>query len=499
MQHKKRTFREKNSENRLINNFYVRENPLAVTFCSDMNPVMLARVSVQNFLSFDETVEFSMAASKENQHAQRVAEGQTFPTRLLQAAVMWGANASGKSNFTKVFDYVQFLVVHGTRADRPTGRTHFKLRAAAANEPSIFELDIVVRFEGEDRMFRYRFGVTGREVTEESLKELRPVAERLFFSRRMAGAGAEHEFDLSLWDKRGVSNEDRTFVRVLAKGTRPNQLFLHEAMDRNLVLLQPIYRWFLEQLVVLTPDSENFSLATMEADRQELRHYVGLMLDRADTGIESISAESVPLEALPIPSSDTKRLVGNLHDAGTGILLRAPNGQRFSIFVKNGEPIASRIVTYRRDVTGNSIAFETSEESDGTLRLLDLCPVFHELSSSESRKVYIIDELDRSMHALLTMALLQNHLASRGPDTRSQLIFTTHDMMLMTQEIFRRDEMWFIERGPNGETQMECLSDYKDVRYDRDVRKAYLQGRFSGIPHLKPFGSRQPTQATLPL
>ena len=116
-----------------------------------------------------------------------------------------------------------------------------------------------------------------------------------------------------------------------------------------------------------------------------------------------------------------------------------------------------------------------------------------------SRKVDIIDELDRSMHAMLSEALLRNHLATQGPDTRSQLIFTTHDMMLMTQEIFRRDEMWFIERGRNGETRMERLSDYKEVRNDKDVRKAYLQGSYSGIPHVRPFSSRGPTQATLPL
>ena len=296
-----------------------------------------------------------------------------------------------------------------------------------------------------------------------------------------------------------MSNEDRTFVKVLAKGTRPNQLFLHEAMDRNLALLEPIYRWFPDELVVLTAHSEYFSLETMEADRKELRRYVGTMLDQADTGIESVDAISVPLESLPIASPEKKKLVGDIQEAGRGVLLRAPNGQRFSIFVKDGEPVASRIVTYRRDLSGNRVAFETSEESDGTLRLLDLCPFFHELNLPKSRKVYIIDELDRSMHTLLTMALLQNHLATRRPDTRTQLIFTTHDMMLMTQEIFRRDEMWFIERGPNGETQMECLSDYKDVRYDKDVRKAYLQGRYSGVPHLKPFGSREPTQATLPL
>jgi len=460
---------------------------------------MLARISVQNFLSFDDAAEFSMFASKEDQHGQRVAEGPELPGRLLQTTALWGANASGKSNFTRVFDYLQFLVVHGTRPDRPTGRTPFKLRAGAASEPSIFELDIVVPFEGEDRMFRYRFGVTAREVTEESLHEIRPVTDRVYFSRRSSGEGAEHQFDLAWWDRRGVSNEDRTFVRVLAKGTRPNQLFLHEAMDRNLSLLAPIYRWFLEQLVVLTPEAEYFTLETMEADRKELRRYVGMMLNGADTGVESVDAVAVPLESLPIASPEKEKLLGDMQEAGSGILLRSPSGQRFSIYSKNGEPVASRIVTYRRDIAGKPVAFETSEESDGTLRLLDLCPLFHELGSPNSRKVYIIDELDRSMHALLTTALLQHHLATRSADTRTQLIFTTHDMMLMTQEIFRRDEMWFIERGSNGETQMECLADYKEVRHDKDVRKAYLQGRYSGVPHLKPFGQREPMQATLAL
>ena len=454
---------------------------------------MLVRFSVQNFLSFDETVEFSMIASKESQHVARVADGSEFPARLLPTAAIWGANASGKSNFTKVFSFAQFFVVHGTRADRATGRVPFKLRPGAEKEPSVFEFDIVVEFEGAERMFRYRFGVTGREVTEESLVELRTVAERVYFTRKSG------EFSLDWWERRGVSDDDRTFARVLAKGTRPNQLFLHEAMDRNLKLLEPIFRWFRDQLVVLSPGSEYFGLETMEANRKVLRDYVGMMLNRADTGEEFIDAQAVPLDALPIPPSEKEAILSELKELDNGVLLRSPTGHRFSLYMKNDEPVASRIVTYRHDTTGKPVLFETTEESDGTLRLLDLCPLFHELASATSRKVYVIDELDRSMHAMLTTALLQHHLATRTADTRTQLIFTTHDMMLMTQDVFRRDEMWFIERGDHGQVQIECLSDYKDVRYDKDVRKAYLQGRFSGVPHLKPFGKREEKPASIPV
>src|SRR5690242_570884 len=100
------------------------------------------------------------------------------------------------------------------------------------------------------------------------------------------------------------------------------------------------------------------------------------------------------------------------------------------------------------------------------------------------------------MHTMLTTALLQTHLSTRGPGTRTQLIFTTHDLMLMTQKVFRRDEMWFIERGPSGETKLESLTEYKDVRSDKDIRKAYLEGCFSGVPRLRSFDVGKPTQAT---
>lgn len=445
---------------------------------------------MQNFLSVDRKVEFSMLASKESQHLERVAHGDGFPARLLQTAAIWGANASGKSNFTKVFAFAHFLVVHGTRPDRPTGRSPFKLRASAAIEPSIFEFDIVVEFEGEERMFRYGFGVTNREVTEESLVEIRPVTNRIYFTRKSGGDGAEAVFTLEWWERKVVSDDDRTFAKVLAKGTRPNQLFLHEAMDRNLTLLAPIFRWFRDQLVVLDPSADYFALETIEEERQDLREFVAMMLNCADTGVESIAAEPVQVESIGISQGIKENILNELKEGGTGMLLRLPNRRRYSLFVKDGELNASRIVTYRQTAEGKKVPFESSEESDGTLRLFDLSPLFYELASPKSRKVYIIDELDRSMHTQLTAALLQNYYNSRSADTRAQLIFTTHDVQLMTQELFRRDETWFMERGPHGEMNMECLCDHKDVRYDKDVRKAYLEGRLTGVPHLKPFGRR---------
>ncbi|MFZ4765694.1 MAG: AAA family ATPase, partial [Roseimicrobium sp.] len=194
--------------------------------------------------------------------------------------------------------------------------------------------------------------------------------------------------------------------------------------------------------------------------------------------------------SLGMPPKIREDLLADMKDEDGGMLFRSPRGERFSVFRKEGELMASRIVTYRDTKEGKKVAFETSDESDGTLRLFDLAPVLHDLDARGGRRVYVIDELDRSMHTQLTEALLEHYFSTRNKDTRTQLIFTTHDVLLMEQRLMRRDEMWFIERGRHGETLLESLSDYKDVRYDKDVRKAYLEGRFSGVPRIKPFGRR---------
>ena len=431
-----------------------------------------------------------MLASKESQHLDRVAEGKNMPARVLQAAAVWGGNASGKSNLCKALDFAQHLVVAGTRPDGPTGRIPFRLREEAAKEPSRFEFEILVDTEGEERMYRYIFAVTGREVVEESLAEMRPVSDRVYFRRSSGAEGGEHVFNLDWWERRVVPEEERMFARFVAKGTKANQLFLHEAMDRNLALLAPVFRWFRDQLVVLEPDAASLFLEIQESNRQELRDYTVALLSHSDTGITGMEAVEVPVATLGMPPNIRENLLADMKDEDGGMLFRSPRGERFSVFRKNGELMASRIVTYRDSKEGKKIAFETSDESDGTLRLFDLAPIFHDLDAPNSRRVYVIDELDRSMHTQLTEALLKHYFASRTKETRTQLIFTTHDVLLMDQSLLRRDEMWFIEREKSGETLLESLSDYKDVRYDKDVRKAYLEGRFSGVPRIKPFSRR---------
>ena len=165
-------------------------------------------------------------------------------------------------------------------------------------------------------------------------------------------------------------------------------------------------------------------------------------------------------------------------------LLTEPINERFVVTRKGGELIAKKLVTYHPKADGTEAKFEIRQESDGSQRVIDLLPAFLELSAQVSKKVYVIDDLDRGLHTLLTRRLIEFYLKGCSKDTRSQLLISTHDVLLMDQQLLRRDEMWVIERDPTGASNLLSFSEYKDVRYDKDIRKSYLRGRLGGIPRL---------------
>lgn len=121
--------------------------------------------------------------------------------------------------------------------------------------------------------------------------------------------------------------------------------------------------------------------------------------------------------------------------------------------------------------------------------MIDLLPAFMAIAQPTVNKVYIIDELDRSLHTLLTRRLLESYLAGCDENSRSQLLFTTHDSLLMDQDLLRRDEMWVAERDQDGCSELIAFSEYKDVRSDKDIQKSYLQGRLGGVPRILLSGS----------
>nr|WP_304703094.1 AAA family ATPase [Turicimonas muris] len=150
---------------------------------------------------------------------------------------------------------------------------------------------------------------------------------------------------------------------------------------------------------------------------------------------------------------------------------------------------AEKLMTVHKNTQGAEELFSFTDESDGSLRLLDLKPAFDKLNSSNGSLTYVIDELDRSLHTKLTSHLIARYLEECNEDSRKQLIFTTHDVQLIDQELFRRDELWICERAEDGSSEMYPVTDFKDLRVDKDIQKSYLQGIMGGLPRLLASGA----------
>lgn len=409
-----------------------------------------------------------MVASREKQHRERVPCAEKYQTSILPIAAIYGGNASGKTNLFKALNFAKGLVVRGTQPDSLIAVDFFRLDAQSAELPVRFSFEILA---GET-IYEFSFAVTRKAVVEEKLVEVSSTSERVLYNRK----DNKPHFDSSL------AKDD--FLKFAFQGTRDNQLFLTNAVSQKVETFKPVYDWFKDSLELIAPDwrFEPFEKFLNEGD--PLYSTFNKMLAQLDTGIAHFGYKDIPLENTAIPEFSKTKLQAELKEGVTVRLHTEPVNERFLITRKNGELKAKKLVTYHPNTDGKETAFEIREESDGTQRVIDLLPAFLESSAAKSKKVYVIDEVDRSMHTLLTRRLLEGYLQNCSPDSRAQLLFTTHDVLLMDQNLLRRDEMWVTERDADGVSNLLSFSDYKDIRYDKDIRKSYLQGRLGGIPRI---------------
>ncbi|MBK9778231.1 MAG: ATP-binding protein [bacterium] len=382
---------------------------------------MLIRLQVENWQSFRGPAEFSLVASRERQHRERLPRLARPDLTVLPVAAVCGANASGKSNLFRALAFARKLVVEGTATDAPTGVEPFRLGRDTAAQPTRFRFEILA----DDVVYEFGFVVDAKAVREEWLLEVMATTERLLYRRR----DGRIEF--------GSAHANDAFLAFAFRGTRDNQLFLTNSVSQKVDHFKPVHDWFRDRLVFVSPDATFGRMDLFVGDDPARTRGMDLMLARLDTGIVHLKGES-------------------LH----------------------------RVVTQHRHEDGSLTRFELAHESDGTIRIIDLLPAFLDLADPATARIYVIDELDRSLHTLLTRRLLEMFLSASGPDTRGQLLFTTHDALLMDQSLLRRDEMWVTERNDRGESTLMSFSEYKDVRYDKDIRKSYLQGRLGGVPRI---------------
>lgn len=440
---------------------------------------MLLRYIVSNFNSIGHPIEFTMlptAADTDNRFVKTITT-KAGEWKVLRRGGFFGSNASGKSSFIESIDFARDYIVDGQKSGKGTGISQFKGDFQDLRGISLFQF--MFYLDGE--VYEYGFSLDHRQVHEEWLMLL---AEKDFVPLFTRSTDENGKTEIEIGSKFARRNsKDRALVDILKDSiqeNQKNQLFLYKLHDNGIKKAEKIVQWF-KQLQVIFPKTKVQALPIrMKAD-EELRNYIGKMLNQMDTGVYEISVASDEIdfhdfaEKLDLP----KEIVEDIEEIKNGIVSLAG---RYFIFSENEKKRTTLVQLKFSHRLNNKVArFNIEEESDGTQRLVDLLPMLFTINKNTT--LYFVDEIDRSLHTRLSQFLLDEFSLS-AENGFNQIIFTAHDVNLIDLSHFRQDEIWFIEKNHLGESVLRPFSDF-EVKKGQDALKAYLSGRFGAVPVIR--------------
>jgi len=423
---------------------------------------MLVEFRVKNFRSFrDEQVLSLVASADKTLPGNCVVEGKQ---KLLKAAAVYGANASGKSNLIRAVAAMRDIVLNSVAytPGQKLGVTPFLFDSQSADEPSMFE----VTFYEDGVRYQYGFTATTERIEEEWLIAYPKGPGQKWFERVFNKKTETYDWKYSTFLTGEKAN--------LADKTRKNTLFLSVGAQWNNAQLTSIYKWFENSLMVLDSKHSLGSLTAAmlgslamktKADREMRQAIVGVMKE-ADLGISDIlvKKKKVDLEKLKFP-------------------VHIPSDVREAV-IRNLEEGFDVEILHTNIKAGKNVALPLEEESDGTQKFFRLLGPWR--YACHRGLTILVDELEASLHPLLTRQLVEVIQHEKLSREGAQLVFATHDTTLLDPELFRRDQVWFTEKDKGGGTQLCPLSDYKP-RKGEAMQKGYLSGRYGAVPVLERF------------
>jgi uncharacterized protein len=414
---------------------------------------MLVEFKIKNFRSFREETTLSMVASADKTLPENTVAAPEFGGRsLLRSAVVYGPNAAGKSNLIAAASFVDDFVNSSMerKLNSPIEVTPFLLVAKPDSAPVEFEITFI---DSRDVRYQYGFHVTAKQIVREWLVAYPKGLPQTWFEREHpVGKEPEWYFGRNL---KGRNSQ-------VAELTRPDVLFLSNAAKLNHHQLGRVFEWFQKSLRVIDPDEADRALflysAVKAKEEEKSRAGIRSLLDVADFGISDFDVQERTYTEKDFPE-----------DMPAELRNQFVNKKTLDIFM-------------RHPVSGiGEIALPIEEESSGTQRYFALSGPLYDVL--ENGWTLFVDELDASLHPLLVRYIVELFHNPQINSKGAQLIFNTHDTTLMDGSLFRRDQIWFVEKDRQGCSHLYPLLDYSP-RKDEALAKGYLLGRYGAIPFL---------------
>jgi len=421
---------------------------------------MLIEFTVGNYRSFREPVTLSMEAAKINSEDPEVDRNNLIHCEghqdLLTSAAIYGANASGKSNLIQAMAFMRGFVTSSAResqAGDPISVSSFRLNTGYVKRPSFFE----IIFTMERQLYRYGFEVNQELVTREWLYTTPTIREAALFTR---------EGSIIIHNKRSFREG-----RNLADKTRPNALFLSVVAQFNGEIATKIIKWFRTVNIISGLEDVGYRSFTVSQylDNMSYRDQIQKLICSLDVGIEKIAIEKVASDKVEFPKEMPEELKKLLIDSpGEFVSVNTEH----TVFDEMGQ--ATGFVSFDLE----------DEESEGTQKLFSLSgPIIDTLQNGE---ILFVDEMEARLHPLLTQKLVGLFNSIDTNPKRAQIIFTTHDTNLLDKDLFRRDQIWFVEKDSTAASHLYSLAEFK-IRNDKQYERNYLRGKFGAIPYLGDF------------
>jgi AAA15 family ATPase/GTPase len=417
---------------------------------------MLIEFTFSNFRSFKDPTTLSLLAANIKSDPKSVDENNLIHVSkdldLLTSAVVFGANASGKSNLVRALGFMCNLVLNSSREsreDEPIDVEHFRLSTQTEGQPARFEVIFLIK----KQKYRYGFEVTRKRVVSEWLFSTPTTREAKLFTR----------------EGKAIQINPRSFRegRGLEERTRPNALFLSVVAQFNGPVARQVQAWFRRLGIISGLDDTSFKGLTLNEFIQNTDHREGIkrFVCALDVGIEDILGEKIDPAEVSFPPG-------------------LPEEFKTSLLKDPGFLVNIRTQHKKYDADGNLVGVESFDldenESEGTKKLFYLTgPIMDTLANG---RVLFIDEMETRMHPLITMAFIRLFNSPESNPRRAQLVFTTHDTNLLDRSLFRRDQVWFTEKDRFGATHLYSLVEFR-LRNDASFEKDYLRGRYGAVPY----------------